>query len=204
MSRYLKTIVISSLLILITSSAFAQRPRIGFFINAAGFFPTQKNLNFGYGSGIGGVFYLKPDISISLEWKYSRFSVDKEEGKFLDGTLTVTPLVASVHYNLSVSETFSPYIFAGGGLFLSSLRLSDRRDLEEAKVRRQEIKNGIGFYGGIGSTIKLNERLHLFFEGLYLGRTADAETIYIDNSPTTTFRVNLSSFSALIGLDYFY
>jgi opacity protein-like surface antigen len=204
MSRYFKLIVIPLLLMALAISGFAQGRRLGFFINAAGYFPTQNNINAGYGSGIGGVFYLNPDVSISLEWKYSRFSVDKEESKFLDGKLTVTPLVASVHYNISMSETFSPYVFAGGGLFLSSFRLGERGDLEEANVRRQEIKNGIGFYGGIGSTIKLNERLHLFFEGMYLRRTADAETIYIDNSPATTFRVNLSSFSVLIGLNYIY
>ena len=204
MSKYLKIMAIALILIVLTPSAFAQRPRIGFFINAAGFFPTQKNFNFGYGSGIGGVFFLNSDISLSLEWKYSRFSVDKEEGKFLDGTLTLTPLVASVHYNLSVSETFSPYVFAGGGLFLSSYRLEERSDLEEAKVRSQDIKNGLGLYGGIGSTIKLNERLSLFLEGLYLRRTANAETIYIGGLPSTTFKVNMSSFSILIGLDYFY
>jgi opacity protein-like surface antigen len=204
MSRYLKMMAIVLLLIVLTSSGFAQLRRVGFFINAAGFFPTQKNINTGYGSGIGGEFYLNPNVSISLEWKYSRFSVDKEEGRFLDGTLTVTPLVASIHYNISISETFAPYVFAGGGLFISSFRLSERGDLEEANVRRQEIKNGLGFYGGIGSTIKLNERLSLFFEGLYLRRTADAETIYLDNSPSTTFRVNLSSVSILIGLSYFY
>jgi opacity protein-like surface antigen len=192
------------LVMVLTSSGFAQLRRLGFFINAAGYFPTQKNINAGYGSGIGGVFYLNPNVSISLEWKYSRFSVDKEEGKFLDGTLTVTPLVASIHYNISISETFAPYVFAGGGLFISSFRLSEREDLEEANVRRQEIKNGLGFYGGIGSTIRLNDRLSLFFEGLYLRRTADAETIYLDNSPSTTFRVNLSSVSILIGLNYFY
>lgn len=204
MPRYFKMIAIVLFLMVLASSGFAQLRRLGFFINGAGFFPTQKNINTGYGSGIGGVFYLNPDISISLEWKYSRFGVDKEEGKFLDGTLTVTPLVASIHYNISMSETFSPYVFAGGGLFFSTMRLGERTDWEEANVRRQEIKNGLGFYGGVGSTIKLNARLSLFFEGLYLRRTADAETIYLDNSPSTTFRVNLSSFSVLIGLDYFY
>jgi len=204
MPRFFKLIVIPLLLMALATTGFAQFRRLSFFINAAGFFPSQKNINTGYGSGIGGVIYLNPNISVSLEWKYNRLSVDKEEGKFLDGTLTVTPLVASVHYNISVSETFSPYVFAGGGLFFSTFRLSERGDLEEANVRRQEIKNGLGFYGGVGSTIKLNNRLSLFFEGLYLRRTADAETIYLDNSPSTTFRVNLSSFSILIGLNYFY
>ena len=203
MPRYFKPVVVLLFLMVITTSGLAQLRRLGFFINAAGFFPTQKNINTGYGSGIGGVFYLNPDISISLEWKYSRSSVDKQEGRFLDGTLTVTPLMASIHYNISMSETFSPYLFAGGGLFISSFRLNERGDLVEANVRRQEIKNGLGFYGGIGSTIKLNDRLSLFFEGLYLRRKADAETIYLDNSPSTTFNVNLSSFSILIGLSYY-
>jgi hypothetical protein len=150
------------------------------------------------------VFFINPNISLSLEWKYGRFRVDKEEGKFLDGRLTVTPILASIHYNLLAGETFSPYVFAGGGLFFSSIRLGERANLEEAKVRKQEIKNGLGLYGGIGSTIKLNQRLSLFIEGLYLAHRADAETIYLENSPSSTFRANLSSLNVLIGLDYFY
>ena len=204
MPRYFKLVAIPLLLIVVTSSGFAQWRRLGFFINAAGYFPTQDNIRAGYGSGIGGVFFLNPEISLSLEWKYSRFGVDKKEGEFLDGTLTVTPLLASIHYNIAMSEAVSLYAFAGGGLFFSSIRLGERKDLEEAKVRKQEIDNGLGLYGGIGSNIKLNERLSLFLEGLYLRRVADAETIYIDNSPSTTFTVNLSSFSVLIGLDFFY
>lgn len=204
MSKYFKLTVIGLVLVVLTPSAFAQRPRLGFFINAAGFFPTQKNMHVGYGSGIGGVFYINSNVSISLEWKYGRFSVDKEEGKFLDGTLTVTPLVASIHYNFSGSETFTPYAFAGGGFFFSSFRLNERADLDETGIRKQKIKSGLGLYGGIGSTIKLNQRLSLFIEGLYIWRSGDAETSYIGGLPSTTFKVNLSSFSVLIGLNYFY
>jgi outer membrane protein W len=168
MPRYFKPVAAVLFLMIVTTSGFTQSPGLGFFINAAGFFPSQKNINTEYGSGIGSVFYLNPNISISLEWKYSRSSIDKEAGRFLDGTLTVTPLVASIHYNISMSESFSPYIFAGGGIFISSFRLNKHGDLEEANVRRQEIKNGLGSYGGVGSTIKLNKRLSLFVEGLYL------------------------------------
>ena len=203
MSRYFKPVILVIAIMILATSGLAQLRRLGFFIGAAGYFPSQKNINAGYGSGIGGVFYINPNVSLSLEWKYSQFSVDKEEGRFLDGTLTVTPVVASLHYNIPMSESISPYVFAGGGLFFSSFRLGERGE-EDKNVRRQEIKNGLGFYGGVGSVFKLNERLSLFLEGLYLRRTADAETIFIDNSPSTTFRANLSSFSILIGLSYFY
>jgi outer membrane protein W len=204
MPRYFKLIAIVLLLMVMTTGSFAQWRRLGFFINFAGYFPTEDYINSGYGTGLGGVFFFNPKVSVSFEWKYSRFDVQKQEGQLLDGKLTVTPLLASIHYNFSESESFAPYVFGGVGLFFSSFRLDERIDLQEANVRSQEISNGLGLYGGIGSTIKLNERLSLFLEGLYLWRTANAETIYFDFSPSTSFDVNLSSFSILIGLDYFY
>jgi len=65
MPRYFKVIAITLLLVFFASSGFAQMRRLGFFINAAGFFPTQKNINVGYGSGIGGIFYLIIDHLIA-------------------------------------------------------------------------------------------------------------------------------------------
>ena len=116
----------------------------------------------------------------------------------------MTPLVASIRYNFPLNKTISPYVFAGGGLFFCNIRLDKTGNLTESNVRRQKIKNGIGFYGGIGSVVKLNTRLSMFVEGLYLGRTADAETFYLDNSPSSIFDVNLSSISVFIGLSYDY
>jgi opacity protein-like surface antigen len=204
MFRNFRMIALQLLILVITTSGFAQSNRIGFFLNAAGFFPTQKNINLGIGSGLGGIIYLNSEISISLEWKYSRLQIDKEENRFLNGTLTMTPLVASIRYNLSMNEIFSPYVFVGGGLFFNSFRLSENADLEEVNIRKQIIKTGLGFSGGIGSTIKLTDRFSMFLEGLYLRRTANAETVYLNNSPPSAFRVDLSSFSVLIGLNYTY
>jgi opacity protein-like surface antigen len=204
MPKFLKMSVVVLFMLVLTTSGFAQLRRIGFFINGAGFFPTQKNMNTGYGSGMGGVFTINRNFSISLEWKYSRLGVDNEEDGFFDGTLTVTPIVVSIRYHIPISEKFSPYAFAGGGFFFSSFQLSKAGNLQEANIRRQEVQNGLGLYGGIGSIIELNNRLSLFIEGLYLRRTAEAETIYIDNSPATTFDVDLSSFSILVGLSYLY
>jgi opacity protein-like surface antigen len=204
MPRCFRPVIVAIFLLVATTNGLTQSRRIGFFIDAAGFFPAEKSVDTGYGSGMGGVFYFNSAWSLSIEWKYSRLGVEKEEGKFLDGTLTVTPLVASVRYSVPVNAAFSPYVFAGAGLFIASIRLSKAGDFQETNVRRQEIKNGLGFYGGIGSVIKLDSRLSLFIEGLYLQRTTDAETIYIDNSPAAAFNVNLSSFSILVGLSYFY
>jgi len=204
MSRIIKLPTIATLLLILTINGFAQRYRLGFFINAAGYFPTQENINSGYGSGMGAVLYISPNVSVSFEWKYGRYKVDKVEGEFLKGTLYVTPLLASLHYNFQTGTSFSPYVFLGGGLFFSNMGLDERETPEDKNIRKQEIKNGLGVYGGIGSTLKINDRVSLFFEGLYTRRRANVETLYVDNSPADTFRANLSAFSILIGLDYFY
>ena len=118
MPKVLKAGIVLFFLFAMTTSGFGQLRRIAFFINGAGFFPSQDKIAIGYGSGMGGVFYFSSNISVSLEWKYSRFSAEKEEGRFLDGTLTITPLVASFRYNFALSEKISPYVFVGGGYFL--------------------------------------------------------------------------------------
>ncbi len=204
MLRLFKLATVVLLLMVLTISGFAQKFRLGFFLNAAGYFPIQENISNGFGSGLGAVFYLNRNISVSFEWKYGRFSVDKTEGEFLKGTLYLTPLLVSIRYDFQTGTSFSPYVFLGGGIFFSNIGLDEERSQEDANVRKQDIKNGSGFYGGIGSRYKINESLSLFIEGLYMTRKTDVETIHIDNSPADRFKANLSSFSFLVGFNYFY
>lgn len=187
-----------------TLQGFGQAQRLGFFISAAGFFPDQDNIDNGFGSGLGAIFYPTKDIALSLEWKYGRFSVEEAEGSFLKGILYITPLLASVQYNLKTGTSFSPYMFMGGGYFFSNFVLDGRQPQENPEVRKQEINNGLGLYGGIGNAYEISDRLSLFVEGLYIIRKAEAETIYVDNSPPSIFRVNFNSFSLLIGINYTY
>jgi opacity protein-like surface antigen len=204
MFRCSRLVVMTVLLMVLSSGGFAQRHRVGLFLNAAGFFPAQDNINNGFGSGIGAVFYISQNVSLAFEWKYSRFSVAKKEGEFLKGTLTMTPLLASIRYKFQTGTFFSPYIFGGGGLFFNTMSLDERLSPQDKNVKIQEIKNGLGFYGGIGSSFKINQRISLFIEGLYLIRKAGVETVFVDNSPGKTFKANLRFLSVLIGLEYFY
>jgi len=204
MFRCSRLVLITVLLTALSSDGFAQRHQIGFFLNAAGFFPAQDNIGNGFGSGLGAVFYISQNASIAFEWKYSRSSVAKKEGEFLNGTLTMTPLLASIRYKIQTGTFFSPYIFGGGGLFFNTLSLDERLSPEDKNVRKQEIKNGLGLCGGLGSSFKINERISVFIEGLYLIRKADVETVFVDNSPGKPFKANLRILSVLIGLEYFY
>lgn len=204
MSGCPKLVFTALLLTALASNGFCQRYRIGFFLNAAGFFPAQKNIGNGFGSGLGAVFSVNQKVSLSFEWKYSRFNVDKKEGEFLNGTLTMTPLLVSIHYKFKRGTIFSPYIFGGGGLFFNTMSLDERISTEDKNIRKQEIKNGLGICGGFGSSFKINQKLFLYIEGLYLIRKANVETVLMDNSPGNTFNADLKAFSILIGLGYLY
>lgn len=204
MTRVLKPSISTLLVLILAISGFAQSYRLGFFINVAGYFPSNENIKSGFGTGLGAVFYVSQNIAVSVEWKYGRFNVVKKEGEFLKGSLYMTPILASFRYNIETGTALTPYVFGGGGIFFSNYRLDKLENLGEANVRKQAINDGLGLYGGIGSIYKLNEKLILFIEGLYLWRTADIKTTYIDTSPSNTFTTNLSSASILIGLNYFY
>jgi hypothetical protein len=204
MTRVLKLSIMTMLVLIFAIDGLAQSYKLGFFINAAGFFPSNENIKSGFGTGLGAVFYASQNIAVSLEWKYGRLNVDKKEGEFQKGSLYMTPLLVSFRYNIQTGTTFAPYFFGGGGIFFNYYRLDKLENLEEANIRKQDINSGMGLYGGLGSLYKLNEKMNLFIEGLFLWRTTEVETIYLDNSPSSTFKVNLSSISFLIGLNYFY
>jgi hypothetical protein len=204
MTRVLKLSIIVMLVSIFAINGLAQRYQLGFFINAAGYIPNNEDIKSGFGTGLGAVFYASQSIAVSLEWKYGRLNVDKKEGEFQKGSLYMTPLLASLRYNIQTGTAFIPYVFGGGGIFFNNYRLDKLENLEEANIRKQDINSGLGFYGGLGSLYKLNEKITLFIEGLFLWRTTEVETIYLDNSPSNIFKVNLSSISFLIGLNYFY
>jgi opacity protein-like surface antigen len=204
MTRVIKPLIIAMLVLIFTIGGFAQSHRVGFFINAAGYFPSNKNIKGGFGTGLGVVFHVSQNIAFSVEWKYGRFNADKKEGEFLNGTLYVTPLLASFRYKAKTRIALTPYVFGGGGIFFGNFRLDKSENLEEANVRKQDMNNGFGLFGGVGSTCKLNEKMILFVEGLFLWRKTEVNTIHIDNSPPGIFTTNLSSVSILIGLSYYY
>ena len=204
MIRVLKLSIITMLVVILATNGFAQSYRLGFFINAAGYFPSNEDIKSGFGTGLGAVFYASKNIAVSLEWKYGRLNVDKKEGEFQKGSLYMTPLLVSFRYNIQTGTAFIPYVFGGGGIFFNNYRLDKLENLEEAHIRKQDINNGLGLCGGLGSLYKLNEKMTLFIEGLFLWRTTEVKTIYIDNSPSNIFKANLSSPSFLIGLNYFY
>jgi len=204
MKNYLKVFISVACLFLLTVHGFSQRGRLSFYFNAAIYFPVQENLDTGYGSGIGTLLSLNRNVSLVLEWKYGSHSVIKEEGKLLNGTLYVTPLLASLRYDFRKDSRFSPYVFLGGGIIFCDFRLSKEGDISEANVADQDVINGFGVYGGLGGSFKISSQFSIFVEGVYLHRKTTAETRYYLSLPLDEFPVNLSSFCIAVGIKYSY
>jgi outer membrane protein W len=188
-------------LILVSLPSYSQRSN--FFFNLDFFSPAENNINTGYGSGLGATFMVTRNIFFSLEFKYGQYSVDKVENGFLGGSLTVTPILGSLQYYFMPGASFSPYIFGGIGLVFSSFRPNERESAPEANITKQDVKDGLGFLGGLGGDIRILERLRVYLEGYYLYRKTDVETHFLTGG-SETFKANLSHLGMLIGIKYYF
>lgn len=204
MNRCSKVFILVACLLLLSVQGFSQRGRLGFYFNAALYIPVQENFDTGYGSGIGALLSVTRNLSLSLEWKYGRYPINKVEGEFLNGTLYLTPILAALKYDFIRESKFSPYVFAGGGVIFSDFRMRKEADGSDVNVAEQDVKNGFGFYGGLGGALKISNQFSLFVEGLYLHRKTTAETKYYLGIPSEEFSVNLSSYCVVIGIKYTY
>ncbi len=182
----------------------AQAGRGGFFLNVAGYFPVEEFIHSGYGSGLGVVLSFTPNLSVGFEWKYAKLKVDRTAGGLLAGQLSMTPLLVSLYYNFLPDRPVSPFVIFGAGLFISNFNLQGRATQEEEQIKSQDIRNGVGWCAGMGAAFRTTARLTILVKGLYLGRTADAESVYFSGRSAQTFRVNLSSLSLVAGIEYHY
>ncbi len=203
MNKAARFFTITACLLLISAYGFSYGAGNTFFFNAAGYFPTESQIKTGYGSGLGTTLMLTQNVVFSLEFKYARFSVDPEEGKFLAGNLTLTPIIANFQYYFNPNASFSPYVFGGVSFVFARFNAEARQIGEEALITKQDPKNGLGFQGGLGATFSVSERVAIFFEGYYLYRQAVVETSFLTGAQGQ-FDTNLSHLGVLVGLKYYY
>jgi opacity protein-like surface antigen len=203
MNKAAKFFTITTCLLLISAYGFSYGAGNTFFFNVAGYMPTEGQINSGYGSGLGTTLMLTQNVVFSLEFKYGRFGVDAEEGKFLAGNLTLTPIIANFQYYFNPNASFSPYVFGGISFIFASFSAETRETGGEALITKQEPKDGLGFQGGLGATFSVSERVAIFFEGYYSYRKAVVETSFLTGA-SGKFDTNLSHLGVLVGIKYYY
>lgn len=203
MSRCLKMLGMVIFLSLLVVPGFSQMRGTGVYIGAAFYHSPEENINSGIGSSLGLIVPLNPRVSLAAEWKYVQYSVGKQEDGFLKGSLSVTPLLVALRYKLIENSLVAPYVFGGAGWFFARFNPEARLDEDEAQVLKQGPKSGLGFYGGVGILYQASPAVALYGEGLYLYRQTDVQTTYLSGS-TEMFPVNLSAFSAVLGIRFIF
>ncbi|MFZ2054805.1 MAG: outer membrane beta-barrel protein [Candidatus Aminicenantales bacterium] len=204
MQKRRKTLALSVGVLVLAAAGFGQGVRGSIFLNAAAFSMNNDALQNKIGQGFGIALRFQRYLTVSFEWKYAKLKVDSQEGGLMNGEVSYTPLVLSVAYHPVPEARFSPYAFLGGGFYLIQLRPGARLTPEEAEIKTQKVKDGLGLNGGIGAAVRIAPRLFLYVEGLYLWRKAKVETLFFNNRPVESFTSDFSSFSALIGLKIAY
>lgn len=190
-------------IVLISIPSSAQLRGSGFLLAASYSIPSESSINNGFGSTIGFLLPVSHRLSISLEWKYGHYSVDKNEEGFLNGDLYVTPLLLCLRYDFVDEAPVVPYLFGGGGWFFATFNAQEQQSIDESAVIKQEPKGGLGLFGGLGVYFRISNNLALYGEGMYLLRNTDMETVFI-SSPAEAFSVNLSALNLQVGNRYFY
>ncbi|MGB6867706.1 MAG: OmpW family outer membrane protein [Candidatus Aminicenantaceae bacterium] len=203
MNKCGKFFTLSVCLLILSAYGFSYGPGNTFFFGLTAYIPSENQIKTGYGSGLGTTFMLTQNVVFSLEFKYGRFSVDPEEGKFLAGNLTLTPIVANFQYFFNPNSNFSPYVFGGACFVFASFKTSAQETEEDAIITRQSPKDGLGFQGGFGATYNVTEQLAIYFEGYYLYRKTVVETSFLTGA-TGQFDTNLSHLGVVVGLKYYY
>ena len=203
MNKFTKLSTISLCLLLLSAYSFSYGPGNTFFFGLTAYIPSEGQIKTGYGSGLGTTVMLTENVVFSLEFKYGRFSVDPEEGKFLAGNLTLTPIVGNFQYYFNPNTNFSPYVFGGVSFVIADFKADARETGEEAIITRQDPRNGLGFQGGLGATYNFSQQMAIYFEGYYLYRKTVVETTFLSGA-TGQFDTNLSHVGVIVGIKYYY
>jgi outer membrane protein W len=204
MRKKRKVLALSVGLLILASACFGQGVRSSIFLNTAFFSKKNDALQDKIGQGFGIALRISRHLTVSFEWKYAKLKVDSQGGGLINGEVSYTPLVLNLGYHPLPEARFSPYAFMGAGFYLIQFRPGARLTQEEAEIKTQKVKDGIGLNGGIGAAVQIMPRLSLYVEGLYLWRKAEVETLFFDNRTARRFTSDFSSWSALIGLKISY
>lgn len=201
MRKYLVILTLTACFLL-HINGFAQGRRTSLFIGASSYFPVEDNIHQGYGSSLGLSILTTRKVTFSVRWDYGRYPVDKEEGKLLNGTIYITPVLASVHYSLINNSSFSPYVFLGAGLVGANFQIGERETPEDQEVREQKIKNGFGLHGGIGIIFRMKGRVSLYAETGFIRSETTVTTTYetLLGTRQEEFSQKLSSYKVTAGI----
>lgn len=157
-------------------------------------FPEENNLRGGFETGFGFVLPLAPRLSLAAEFLEWKDTAKQSNGKLYNGTLTLTPILASLHYEFYTNEYFTAYALAGAAYIVTRFRIGSYVSVPEVKIE-QRVDSDLALFGGMGVNLALATNLVFFCEMSYLRRSLPATTVTYDlnlgGDSETRFTANL-------------
>jgi hypothetical protein len=172
--------VVSLVLAAAVPSVVAQG-RFALQLQAGGAFPEENKHRGGVETGFGVLLPVSGRTCLSLE--LMRWSVRSlgSLGKLYAGTVEISPVAASIRFELLRNQFFFPYVFGGAAVVFTRFRIRDSLSAPELRIE-QKIENGLAPYIGLGARLTFSPALSFTGEAAYLPRTAAARTISRDAS----------------------
>ncbi|MFW6131034.1 MAG: hypothetical protein ACOC5F_00360 [Candidatus Aminicenantaceae bacterium] len=199
-----RLLIITSIFCLTVLNGQAYKNKFGIFVHAGLTSPEEKNINTSFESGFGLFYPLNHKFSLYLDCSHWKSSVERKENGLYKGKLSVSPFILSIHYRFMKNKTISPYVFSGLGVIFNNFKIEDLITIPEVSIT-QKVRTGVALQAGIGSSIKISNRIQLSGEIFYSFRKAKGETIIMDMNlgpSKEEFLLNMSSFNLKIGIKY--
>jgi hypothetical protein len=162
------------------SSVHAET-RLALMVHTGFGFPEENNLRGGFETGFGFIVPLAPRLSLAAEFLEWKDTAKQSAGKLYNGTLTLAPILASVHYEFYANRYFAAYGLAGAAYLVTSFRIGSYVSAPEVRIE-QNVDRGVALFGGLGANLALATNLNFFFEMSYLRRSLPATTITHDQN----------------------
>jgi len=169
-------------------------------------FHESGNLRGGLETGFGFAYPLTERFWISIELSHWKTMTKPVPGILRDGTVTVSPIIASLQYDFLNNRFFIPYAFAGGAFVFTKFKIGPVISIPEVKIN-QTIENGPAYYLGIGARIPFTRWVSFCGEVSYLVRKGPGKTIIKDMSLGTSEEamvINLKTVFVKFGLKLFF
>ena len=160
-------------------TAVHSETRVALLIHSGFGFPEENNLRGGFEAGFGIILPLAPRLSLATEFLEWKDTAKQSYGKLYNGTLTLAPLLASLHYEFYANAYFTAYGLAGAAYMLTRFRIGSYVSAPEVKID-QNVDRGLALFGGLGANLALATNLVFYFEASYLRRSLPATTITRD------------------------
>jgi len=185
---------------------YGEMPNLSFQAKLGFMSPAKDYIHSSLTAGLGIIFPVKDNASISLDLGFWKSSVDTEPHKFYEGKMTLMPVLASLRYSLLHDKTINPYVFIGTGYVLAYFKMEDIITIPEITIN-QTIENGFCLQAGAGTVIRISESLGMTAEGFYFHRKTAGTTTISDlnfGMSSENFSVRLHAFIFQIGMKYFF